>query len=119
MIGVKAMADRTVTLNVMGTNVEVDKYKDCPRCNKVDGCYWQGVAYSLVCDECYGKDEYQTELGKKDKESRKYTGMQDALDVNKPTAVWNFKDQAIYTNKKGDMIKQEKSRPLKTGREKD
>ena len=99
-----------IILNIGGSKVEIDRYKDCPLCGKTDGCSWQGVAHAPACDDCLASPDYQAKQRQKYQDDHKYKGLNDALAVNQPAAVFTHKNRYLYTNSKGDIIKDESAR---------
>jgi|SRR5581483_6314591 len=94
---------------------KIPKYQDCKRCGVKLSCKFDRVAYSQPCDNCKNTKEYEIEQQRKSEEMRGF-GITQAFAAQQPAAVWNIKGRNVYTNNKGDIIKDEPYKPLKTGR---
>jgi hypothetical protein len=100
---------RKRTIKVMG--IAIPYYQDCRDCSAELACAFEQFTYNQPCIDCKSTKEYQDKMGKK-----KEPSMQDMLDVNKPAGVFEGHGRMYITNKKGNIIREEKLRPLPVGR---
>src|ERR1700690_354407 len=95
---------------------EIPQYVNCNRCVRKDCCeFIDGVGYYQPCNECRKTIEYREELDRLDKEKKRLTKVNESLENVLPVAVHEYAGQYLYTNKRGDIIKSEKIRPMKRG----
>jgi hydrogenase maturation factor HypF (carbamoyltransferase family) len=88
------------------------RWEMCKTCGKEYACWFNGLIYDQPCDECKGKPEYEEQLAKDKIENQKMKHINDAVKGRLPVAVHEFKGRYLYTNHKGDVIKEEKARPM-------
>lgn len=100
------------TVTVLG--IKLPRWQDCTRCGAKLSCPFSKFAYNQPCDNCKNTPEYEEEQAKKDKE--KGTSMSDMINANKPTGVFEHKGRYLFVNKKGNIIRDEKVKPLPAGR---
>lgn len=101
------MSENTFKLHIGSVTQELPRFKDCPRCGKPDSCAWQGVAYEAVCPDCFRSASYQQEWSRQGVEHARERQTFQSLDNRHAAAVWQYKDQMVTTNGKGDILSQE------------
>ena len=95
---------------------KLPKWQDCNRCGAKLSCmFYIGVGYYQPCENCRQKPEYRKELDKGVKEQRQRAKVNDSIKAQMPVAVHQYKGRYLYTNHRGDIIKDEKVRPMKPG----
>lgn len=95
---------------------KIPKWQDCTVCGAALSCmFYTGVGYYQPCENCRKKPEYRKELDMAVKDRRKRAKIDDSLQARKPVAVHQFKGRYLYTNHRGDIIKDEKVRPMRRG----
>lgn len=109
------MSKAEETITVFG--VELPRWQTCERCGKEWACWFNGVLYLQPCDDCKNTPEWEAEQAVKEKEWEKYRegGIDEVFANQKPVAVHEVAGSYLYTNKRGDIIKEEKVRPMKQG----
>lgn len=108
------MDKSTQIVSVFG--VSLPAFQDCQRCGTELACrFIDKLGYVQPCNTCQGSEEYQKEMQQKEKEKEKLNHIRDSVKGQVPVAVHEYKGQYLYTNHKGDIIKEEKARPTKEG----
>lgn len=90
--------------------VDVPKYEDCKQCGAEAACNFVGIAYDQPCANCKNTPEYEAQAAKKGRT------MDDMLKTNQVAGVFTGYGRDFYVNHKGDVIKDEKAKPLTNGR---
>lgn len=93
---------------------EIPRYVKCDWCGEEYACAFTGFAYSQPCDKCKNTEKYEKMLEDKKKNPLK-DHIGEAFKNQQVAGVWNYKGRNIFTNHKGDIIRDEPARPLKSG----
>jgi hypothetical protein len=102
------------TIEIFGATIP--KWQDCTRCGAKFSClFMTGVGYYQPCGDCRKKPEYRKELDEAIKKQKHRAKVDDSLKAQLPVAVHQYNGRYLYTNHRGDIIKDEKVRPMKTG----
>lgn len=100
-------------VKVMG--MDVPEWQDCVRCGAKLACRFGSFSYNQPCTECQNDEAWQQEEEEKTKQKPRIS-MSEALKAGKPAAVWEHKGRLVYSDHKGNIIKDESWRPLEAGK---
>ena len=101
-------------VTILGT--KMPRWEDCKKCGAKLACVMGKFGYEQPCPKCKDTPEYEAEQAKKNEESKNMKpGIGQAFKNQQIAGVFEFKGRNIYTNSKGDIIKDEKWRPLGEG----
>jgi len=95
-------------IKIMGINVP--RWQDCNRCKARLACSFSTYTYDQPCAECKNTPEYIEETTKP-----KGVSITQALESRTVASVFEGGGRTYYVNSRGNVIKDEKSRPLKVG----
>lgn len=104
---------RKQTIEVFGETFPA--FQDCFQCKRKLACEFSGFVYNQPCVKCRSTQAYEEEILQSEQERSTHKHIGDALQAQKPVAMHTFKGRYLYTNSRGDIIKDEKARPMKTG----
>lgn len=91
----------------------VSKYTDCSRCqSKLTVKFAEGLGYMQPCRPCRSTDEYRAEQEEAQTQAEVSKRIDNAMQGRLPVAVHEYKGRYLYTNHKGDILKDEKVRPM-------
>lgn len=75
----------------------------------------EGTGYYQPCKKCRQSKEYRQELDIANKEQKKAKRIDDAQKAQTPLGVFSYRGRYLYVNHRGDIVKDEKIRPMKRG----
>lgn len=101
------------TIEVMG--VKLPLYQDCNTCHAVKVCKFGGYIYDQPCKKCKSEEAYEKEMAYHKEETDKQKRINESLVNQVPMAVHEYRGRYLYTNRRGDIMKDEKIRPMKRG----
>ena len=104
---------RHATIELFGQTLPA--YQDCNQCGRKLACEFSGYVYNHPCLKCRSTKAYEDEIMQSKQQTIKRKKIAEALDAQHPVAMHTFKGRYLYTNKRGDIIKDEKARPMQTG----
>lgn len=89
---------------VMG--IAIEKYEKCIWCKEKTSVF--GIwGYTQPCDKCRDTEKYDKFRKKENERQEKIKsnmGMDEALNANKPAAIWEGRGRQVITNSKGNII---------------
>jgi uncharacterized protein YcbX len=97
------------TVEVMGT--KLPKWQDCKWCGAKLAVSFGKFTYAQPCQKCKTTKRYEDEMNKPKEKS-----MASILSARQPAGVFEFRGRNLYINNKGNIIKDEKWKPLKAGK---
>jgi hypothetical protein len=96
---------------VMVLGLPIPYWQDCEECGDKLACHFSGFAYDQPCIKCKSTEKYEQEQ----KSYEKPMSMSEAFKNQEIAGVFQGMGTTFYTNHKGNVIKTEPIRPLKTG----
>ena len=102
-----------IEVEVMGMKFKIPKYVDCERCKSKLSVSWAGIAHDQPCNKCKNTPEYEYEM--KHRKTLMDSSIDEAFKNQQVASVWRVGNRTLYGNHKGNLIKDEPYRPLKTG----
>ena len=93
--------------------MEFDRYAECIWCHQKTAKF-DRVAYAQPCYKCRETKRYEEFKKEEDKKWDNAFGQNDALNANKPAAIYHGKGKEVVINSKGDILSEQsiKHRPL-------
>jgi hypothetical protein len=86
------------------------RWTDCPWCHKKLACKFGQFTYETPCNQCKKTAKYRAS-----NEKKPISGISAVYKAKEIAGVWTVKGRNIFTNPKGDIIKDEAYRPIKAG----
>ena len=108
------MKQTEIEVEVLGMKFKVPKYQDCNKCGSELSVKWSGVCHDQPCIKCKNSEEYEYE--QLHRKTLKDNSIDEAMKTQRVASVWQVGDRLLYGNHKGDLIKDEKFRPIKSGK---
>ncbi len=95
--------------------VELDRYAECIWCHEKTARF-DRVAYEQPCQKCRATEKYEAFKKQEDEKWSHAFGQDEALNVNKPAAIYHGKGKEVIINSKGDILSEGTIKQRRLGR---